>query len=128
MPRETIGRPTIELQTSQDYLLATDYGYYDGSSDDTGALQDALTDGAAKKKAVYAGSLIINVTSAVTMPSGCPGLVFDLASYGAPGDPGIVVNGSGYTALTCSGFVNQFRVNMYGTGNTANGIHFDNVC
>jgi len=118
---------TENLPNDIEGLHVKDFGVVgDGSADDTVALQAALDAGEAQHKVVYCGALLIKITAGVTM--GGPGLVFDHVSFGSPGEPGIIVSGSGYTALTLTGvFLNQFRVTVYGTGNTANGIYFNNV-
>lgn len=95
--------------------------------DDTTVVQAALTAGATQFRVVYGGGLACTITSALTMAG--PGLVFDTVEYGdptAPPDPGLKVSGTGYTALTVTGIVTQFAVTVYGTGNAANGILFQN--
>lgn len=106
-------------------LHLADFGVIgNGTTDDTVALQAALTAGAAQKLVVYGHAMVVKVTSAVTMSG--PGLVFDYAGQGTAGTPGILISGSGYTALTVSGSPQIMNLTAYGTGNTANGIFFNN--
>lgn len=107
------------------HLRAADFGVVgDGSTDDTTNMQKALTAGAAQNKVVDGESLVVKITSALTCAG--PGLVFDTVPHGNAGGPGIVVSGSGYTALTVTGIVREWAVCVYGSGNTANGILFQN--
>lgn len=98
----------------------------DGVADDTVAAQRALTRGAALHRVVDFGSATLKISSGLTMTG--PGIRFSEVPHGSTGGPGIKVTGSGYTALTCSGqpILTDFRVCVYGTGNTANGVYFDN--
>lgn len=109
-----------------DYGLSVyNYGVVgDGVADDTAALQAALTAGAAQGRLVYGLAAKCKISSALTMAG--PGLVFDLASFGLAGDAGIYVTGSGYTALTVTNSPQQVCLAVYGTGNTANGVYFNN--
>lgn len=108
-----------------DELHLSDYCIGDGVADDTAQLQQALTDGATQRRVVSGGNLKIRVTGAVSMAG--PGLVFNMTSFGNIGDPGIYVTGNGYTALTVSGQPSRMMVSVYGTGNTCNGIYFNNA-
>lgn len=113
------------LQGEVEGLHVLDFGVVgNGTTDDTVAMQAALTAGAAQHKVVYAGARTIKITGALSMSG--PGLVFDYASQGTAGNVGLLVTGSGYTALTVAGSPQFMNVTVYGTGNTANGIYFNN--
>lgn len=96
----------------------------DGTTNDTTAVQAAFDAAAAMKTFVNFGRKIVKLTGAVTCA--CKGFVFDSANYGDPNDPGFLVSGTGYTALTISGSPTYLRGAVYGTGNAANAIYFDN--
>jgi hypothetical protein len=121
----TILADIVTLQGEVNGLHLADYGVVgDGSTDDSDALQAALTAGASLKKIVYGGALICKITKAITMAG--PGLVFDYAGQGTAGDPGIKVTGTGYVALTVSASPQAMNLCVYGTGNAADGVKFNN--
>lgn len=104
-------------------LVASAYGVVgDGITDDTVALQAALTAGAQANLVVHGRNAVCKITGPLTM--GGPGLVFDAVPHGSAGGPGLSVTGTGYTALTVGpqAIVTEFRVAIYGTGNAANGL------
>lgn len=125
-PVPNFGRTSTTLQqyiSNSQTLWAGDYGVVgDGVADDTAAFRVALTAAAAAKRVLYCGAMTIKITAAVTGAG--PGLVFDQASYGNAADPGILVSGAGYVALTWIGSPQAWRVNVYGTGNACDGICF----
>jgi hypothetical protein len=100
----------------------------DGVTDDTVALQAALTAGATLQRTVFGGDAVCKVTSGVSMSG--PGLVFDQAPHGTSGGPGILVSGTlgggGTPALTITGSPNAVNVTVRGTGQTANGVLLQN--
>ena len=121
----TINTNVTTLQGEVLGLHLADFGVVgNGTTDDTTAFQAALTAGASQKLVVYGHAMVVKITSAVTMAG--PGLVFDYAGQGTAGTPGVLVSGTGYTALTVSGSPQFMNVCVYGTGNAANGIYFNN--
>jgi len=96
----------------------------DGTADDTTELQAALTAGAALGKVVYGGAHAFKISSALTMSG--PGLVFDTVPHGSGATVGIKITGTGYTALTVSGSPQHMHLTLFGTGQTANGVLFQN--
>ena len=110
----------------QGYVDVYDFGVVgDGVVDDTINMQKALDHGALKNLIVHGLSAIVKITAPLTING--PGLVFDKVSYGASGDPGILVSGTGYTAITVSpGIHTNMAFTVYGTGNTANGVLIQN--
>lgn len=131
--RQALERLVTRLSTVPDparpWLYASDYGVVgNGTVDDTAAMQAALDAGGVQKRPVYAANMVVMISSGLTLSG--PGLIFDQCSFGAPNDPGIYVTGSGYTALTVAPspgtLLGEMRVCVYGTGNTANGIFFNN--
>ena len=98
----------------------------DGVADDTSAVNAALARGAAEHRVVHFGAAVCKITGSLTMTG--PGLVFDTVPHGGSGGPGLKVTGTGYTALTVGpgAILSDFRVCVYGTGNAANGISFNN--
>lgn len=113
------------LSKLQDTINAADYGVIgDGATDDTAAVQAALTAGQSQNKVVFFGGLVCKITSALTMAG--PGLVFDAVPHGSSGGPGFLLTGSGYTALTVTGRPQAFAASFYGTLNTMNGVLFSN--
>lgn len=130
MPREEEGRPLADRLFAAPTAYVPLTNYYDSSLGiiTTAKFQAALDDGGTSRLPVYGGSLTIAIDSGLTMSPDCPGMLFDRANYGAPSDPGILVTGTGYTALTCPPMIiGQFRVNIYGTGNACNGLLMNNV-
>lgn len=116
----------VFVTSTIDELDAAGFGVVgNGVNDDTAALQAALTAGAAQNRVVTCGKKVVKITGALAMAG--PGLVFDTVSYGNAADPGILVTGAGYTALTVTGTPSQMRFTLYGSGNTANGIYFNNA-
>ena len=114
--------PTTVKGKLQKYVDVYDFGVVgDGSVDDTIAFQKALDFGASANLVVRCFNSVIRITGPVF--SSGPGIVWDRVGY----SQGISVTGSGYTALTVTGRVSHFDVTVYGTGNTANGILFDNI-
>ena len=128
VPSPVRGRTVATLQNYVNHnavLHAADYGVVgDGTTNDTTAMQTALTASATYKMPLYCGSMIVKITAGLTMSG--PGLIFDVCSYGNAGDPGILVTGTGYTALTITGQPSQVRACVYGTQNTANGVYMNN--
>ena len=55
-----------------------------------------------------------------------PGIIFDHVSHGDSGGPGVLVTGTGYTALLIANNPQYVQCSVYGTGNTANGVVFQN--
>lgn len=101
------------------------FGIIDSTTlDQTSLLQTALTTASTDNLLLYGGNLHIKITSALSVTS-FPGLVFDAVGYSSS-DPGIIVSGSGYTALTITTKVSRLALGMYGSANTANGIKFQN--
>lgn len=127
-PSPKYGRTTTTLQqyiTDTQTLWAGDYGVVgDGVADDTAAMNYALAQAALANRVLYMGKMIVKITGALTMTG--PGLVWDTAGFGNAGDPGILVTGAGYTALTVSGSPQAFIVSVYGTGNACAGVLFSN--
>lgn len=121
----TLNTNVTRLQGEVMGLWLKDFGVVgDGTTDDTTAFQAALTAGASQHKVVYGGAFVCKITSGLTVSG--PGLVFDQVTQGTAGSVGILVSGTGYTALTVSGSPNAMNVTVYGTGNAANGIFFNN--
>lgn len=167
------------VSTLVPFLDAGDYGVVgDGTTDDTAALQAALTAGFDANKAIYCGSLVCAITAPSVVTAGSfvvgtgytittvgttsytaigasantigvhfvatgvgsgtgtatpvaltmrgPGLIFDHVSHGDAGGPGILVGGTGYTALMVANNPQYVQCAVYGTGNTANGVVFQN--
>lgn len=110
----------------QGYVDVYDFGVVgDGVADDTANMKKALDHGAIKKLVVRGLGALVRITGPLTITG--PGLVFDQVAYGASGDPGIIVSGTGYTAVTISpGLHTQIAFAVYGTGNTANGVLIQN--
>lgn len=111
----------------QGYVDVYDFGVVgDGVADDTANMQKALDHGALKNLIVHGLSAIVKITGPLTVNG--PGLYFDDCPYGNTGEPGIYVTGTGYTAVTFSpGAHSQSSFTVYGTGNAANGVLFQNV-
>lgn len=55
-----------------------------------------------------------------------PGIIFDQVSHGNEGGPGILVTGTAYTALLITRSPQYVQCSVYGTGNAANGVVFQN--
>lgn len=98
-----------------------------GTTDDTAAVQRALARGAQLNRVVDFGAAVCRLTAGVTMTG--PGLRFSMVPHGGSGGPGLKVTGTGYTALTVgpATLVSDFRACLYGTGNAAHGVYFNNI-
>jgi len=119
MSRLDIQGGTLDVQLPG-YIQLSDY-CSGGGVIQTAKFQEALDAGKLQNRIVNGGNLTVGIDGPLTMDG--PGLVFDRVGYA----PGIVVHGTGYTALTVKqNRVTQFQVMLYGSGNECNGIHFDN--
>ena len=127
-PVPNFGRTSTTLQqyiSNSQTLWAGDYGVVgDGVTDDTAAMNYALAQAALAGRTLYMGKMTVKISGPLTMTG--PGLRWDTAGFGNPGDPGIYVTGSGYVALTVSGSPQEWVVSVYGTGNACQGILFSN--
>lgn len=118
------------VTTLQDYINHTsqfwagDFGVIgDGVADDTVAFQYALDQASAYQRVLYCGMMQIKISGPIICTD-CVGIVFEKAGFGNPGDPGIKVTGTGYTALTLTTAIfHQLQLAIYGTGNTCNGLY-----
>lgn len=92
----------------------------DGRADDTKAAQ-AFLDSCAERGIGIAdfGRMVVRISGPLHARG--VGVVFDTMSYGKPGDPGILVTGSGYTALTVTGAIVDFCATVYGGGDATVG-------
>lgn len=98
---------------------------FDGS-DETTKLNNAFEEAANQRKTLY----LIDKTVTIDGPTFSPGdggVVMDVQSFGVPGRPGIYVRGDGYTALTFTGQPLNVKLAVYGTGQRANGVYFNNA-
>ena len=98
------------------FIYARDLGVAgDGVSDDTIAMNRAFREAAAQRAILYCGKMRIKISGPL-YSQGCPGLLFDEASFGVDPDedPGIIASGTGYTMLSLWGFVSAFNATFFG--------------
>jgi hypothetical protein len=92
----------------------------------TAALQTLFTLTGSQGYIAYLQNGIYPINSALTYSSTLAhgGIVLQTRGYGGgtSTDSQILITGSGYTALTVTGLVNQFILAMGGTGNACNGL------
>lgn len=99
-------------------------------TDDTAALTNAINSvNASGKRLFFPANVAGNykISSALPMLMSPGGIEMEAVNYDNTSKGGIVVTGSGYTALTISGTPTSLAVAVYGTGNTANGLLLQNV-
>lgn len=108
-----------------DTINAADFGVIgDSFTDDTAAAQAALNASATQNKIVNFNGLTVRITAGLTCSG--PGLFFDAVPHGSGGGPGFFLDGSGYTGLTFTGTQNVLAFTLFGNGQVANGVYFNN--
>lgn len=106
-----------------------DYGAVgDGVVDDTAAINLAIAAANASNKRLYFPAVSNNykITAALTTLTSFGGVDMQSMGHESPNVTGILVTGTGYTAVTISGSPAIVNLALFGTGNTANGILFQN--
>jgi hypothetical protein len=118
-------------EKAQDRLSVKDFGAVgDGTTDDTSAIQAALTYGGPAGKVIFFPAGQYKITSGLTFTPNGGGIDMESVDYGVgatSSDYGIYAYGTGYTALTVNpSRFTTFNVCLGGLSNTLNGIYFDN--
>lgn len=106
-----------------------DYGAVGNSTaDDTQAINAAIAAANAADKQLYFPATAGNykITGALTEITSFGGVDMESMGHFSTDVTGLLVAGSGYTAVTISGSPTTVNIAVFGTGNTANGILFKN--
>jgi len=111
------------------YVNVLDYGVVgDGVTDDTIGINAAIVAANATNKRLYFPAATGNykITAALTEITSFGGVDMESMEHQSINTSGLLVSGTGYTAVTISGSPTIVNLAVFGTGNTANGILFKN--